>query len=632
MNGKKHVFKMVPGKPVSDTNGVPIFEGVPRLFPGDRGYRKHSEYNLAKVNFEALDDESKIELSLPLQLCQIKQAIAYNNKYTKEMLCLKEDGEKLNLCTIKRDKHADDKDYAKVELDEVPSLIKGKSYSLSIFDKESGECCIKSKIRTDSSFDFKSAKKSLGDTSNFSILLDDAYREISAVIPEFEVQGAGMYSYPFVSVDQANDKIASIPGLSLAYFNGRLVNIKITLLAGQESLCVIVYPEKHQYITLENSGDDYQLYLSDNQGNRIEEDPQNPITLIKSIVLNNSILYNDYSNLKEIISSSELEEIISSNTFTKIFAQDLTNDQLKTLANTLSNEQLQKIIPELSSNQLQVLAENLTDEQLQTLVDHLTNHQLQTLAQELNPEKLQIIVPILNDAQLEALVRDLNPEQVKEILPHLKVDQFKALIKTLNDEQFTVLAKDLAEHHLTILSKELEGDQLKALVNSLQEEQLKDLVNKLDPEKLEAIAQDLTDSNKIQIIIKSLVDNPDKLQAFARNMSNEQFKELLDNVGAEELKDIIHKLPYEKVTAVIGDLGNQDQSKAIIDALKEKFDEQNKKQEEMKEKLEELKELLEGDDIVNPNQFSYQHSSVVNEEYYLNSNDAYTVQDYSISV
>ncbi|MDX5495294.1 hypothetical protein [Wolbachia endosymbiont (group A) of Urophora cardui] len=115
-------------------------------------------------------------------------------------------------------------------------------------------------------------------------------------------------------------------------------------------------------------------------------------------------------------------------------------------------------------------------------------------------------------------------------------------------------------------------------------------------------------------------------------MSNEQFKELLDNIGAEELKDIIHKLPYEKVTAVIGDLSNQDQSKAIIDALKEKFDEQNKKQEEMKEKLEELKELLEGDDIVNPNQFSYQHSSVVNEEYYLNSNDAYTVQDYSISV
>ncbi len=608
MSGKKHVFKIVPGKPFSDTNGIPIFEGTPRLFPSDRGYRKHSEYNLAKVNFEALDDESKIELSLPLQLCQIKQVVVYgNNKFTKEMLCLKEDGEKLNLCTIKREKYANtsDKDYAKVELEEVPSLIKDKSYSLSILDKESGECCIKSKIRTDSSFDFESAKKSLSDTNNFSILSDPAREEILAVIPESK-EGIMSY-YPFTSVyDQANNRIASIPGLSLAYLNGRLVSIRITSLAGEESLCVFAKPQKHQYITLENSGDDYQLYLSDNQGNRIKEDPQNPTTtLLESIVLNNGILYNDYSNLKEIISSGELEEIISSNTFTKIFAQGLTGNQLKTLANTFSNEQLQKIIPELSSSQLQALAENLTDEQLKALVDHLTNHQLQTLAQELNPEKLQIIVPILNDAQLEALVRDLNPEQVKEILPHLKVDQFKALIKTLSDEQFTVLAKDLAEHHLTILSKELEGDQLKALVNSLQEDQLKDLVNKLDHEKLEAIAQDLTDSNKIQIIIKSLVDNPEKLQAFARNMSNEQFKELLDNVGAEELKDIIHKLPYEKVTAVIGDLGSKDQSKAIIDALKGELDEQS-------ELINELREELKG--FITPPPMDSPH--IIGEEYY----------------
>ncbi|WP_265032748.1 hypothetical protein [Wolbachia endosymbiont (group A) of Sicus ferrugineus] len=69
MSGKKHVFKMVPGKPFSDTNGIPIFEGTPRLFPGDRGYRKHSEYKLAKVNFEALDDESKIEL-IPIPTIQ----------------------------------------------------------------------------------------------------------------------------------------------------------------------------------------------------------------------------------------------------------------------------------------------------------------------------------------------------------------------------------------------------------------------------------------------------------------------------------------------------------------------------------------------------------------------------------
>ncbi|MDD9336229.1 MAG: hypothetical protein PV345_02585 [Wolbachia sp.] len=77
-------------------------------------------------------------------------------------------------------------------------------------------------------------------------------------------------------------------------------------------------------------------------------------------------------------------------------------------------------------------------------------------------------------------------------------------------------------------------------------------------------------------------------------MSNEQFKELLDNVGAEELKDIIHKLPYEKVTAVIGDLSNQDQSKAIIDALKGKLDEQSKQNKEMIEMLKQIKDDMPG--------------------------------------
>ncbi|WP_065094378.1 MULTISPECIES: magnesium transporter MgtE N-terminal domain-containing protein [unclassified Wolbachia] len=410
---------------------------------------------------------------------------------------------------------------------------------------------------------------------------------------------------------------------TFVYYGNELAKLSYTreLVQPFKTMCSSSIKSKkleYKYVTWEDSDTgNNKYYFSDEAGNIIDS-PDNK-------VLQDIMLYYGERHIRDVL-------LLLSSTFTKVFIQGLTDDQLKTLANTLSNEQLQKIIPELSSSQLQALAENLTDEQLQALVDHLTNHQLKTLAQELNPEKLQIIVPILNDTQLEALVRKLNSEQVKEILPHLKVDQFKALIKTLNDEQFTVLAKDLAEHHLTILSKELEGDQLKALVNSLQEDQLKDLVNKLDHEKLELIAQDLTDSNRIQVIIKSLADNPEKLQAFAHNMSNEQFKELLDNIGAEELKDIIHKLPYEKVTAVIGDLGSKDQSKAIIDALKEKFDEQNKKQEEMKEKLEELKELLEGDDIVNPNQFSYQHSSVVNEEYYLNSNDAYTVQDYSISV
>ncbi|AOV87680.1 MULTISPECIES: magnesium transporter MgtE N-terminal domain-containing protein [Wolbachia] len=372
---------------------------------------------------------------------------------------------------------------------------------------------------------------------------------------------------------------------TFVYYGNELAKLSYTreLVQPFKTMCSSSIKSKkleYKYVTWEDSDTgNNKYYFSDEAGNIIDS-PDNE-------VLQDIMLYYGERHIRDVL-------LLLSNAFTKVFIQGLTDGQLKTLANTLSNEQLQKIIPELSSSQLQALAENLTDEQLQALVDHLTNHQLKTLAQELNPEKLQIIVPILNDTQLEALVRKLNSEQVKEILPHLKVDQFKALIKTLNDEQFTVLAKDLAEHHLTILSKELEGDQLKALVNSLQEEQLKDLVNKLDPEKLEAIAQDLTDSNKIQIIIKSLVDNPDKLQAFARNMSNEQFKELLDNVGAEELKDIIHKLPYEKVTAVIGDLSNQDQSKAIIDALKGKLDEQSKQNKEMIEMLKQIKDDMPG--------------------------------------
>lgn len=73
-------------------------------------------------------------------------------------------------------------------------------------------------------------------------------------------------------------------------------------------------------------------------------------------------------------------------------------------------------------------------------------------------------------------------------------------------------------------------------------------------------------------------------------MSNEQFKALLDNIDANELKDIIHKLPYEKVTAVISDLSNQDQSKAIIDALKGKLDDQSKQNEEMIKILKQIKD------------------------------------------
>lgn len=530
MSGKKHVFKMVPGKKLLNATKWKILQDQmdSNKMLEDQVDSKGLTWNkLAKVGFIPLDDESDIALDLPIKFCGPKGS-------ARLVSCVQE-GEK---------------------------DLAGKNYYC------------------DNNQDL---------LTNCKVFIGGSFRDIK--------------------LDYVNN-----PN-SLAYINDQLMKVSVTKQAietfssdeKRSRIFLDIQPVEYQYVTWEESDTD-KYYFSDDQGNIIDSLDNEALQYIK--------LHSREQTIKDIISSNIPEDITLSNTFTKVFIQGLTDDQLKTLANTLSdkqlqkivpelnsnqlqvlaqnltNEQLQKIIPELNSNQLQALAKNLTNQQLQALVDHLTNHQLQTLAQELNPEKLQIIVPILNDAQLEALVRDLNPEQVKEILPHLKVDQFKALIKTLNDEQFTVLAKDLAEHHLTILSKELEGDQLKALVNSLQEEQLKDLVNKLDHEKLEAIAQDLTDSNRIQIIIKSLVDNPEKLQAFARNMSNKQFKELLDNVGAEELKEIIHKLPYEKVTAVIGDLSNQDQSKAIIDALKGKLDEQSKQNEEMIEMLKQIKDNM----------------------------------------
>ncbi|WP_039950621.1 hypothetical protein, partial [Wolbachia pipientis] len=312
MSGEKHVFKMVPGESFSDTNGIPIYEQFRQFFRGTE-QKKYSEYNLAKVNFEALDDTSKIELSLPLQMCRLeKGTVPHNvNTFTLEMLCLKEDGKKLNLSTIKQERSFDNNLYyygndyrmeLDVKLDEVLSLVKGKSYELSIFDKKSGECLIKSRIKTDSSFDFESAKKILNDTNNFFISFNIAENEMRVLYPKFEV-GPGIIKYPFISVyDQAKNVIASIPSLSLAYFNDRLVSIKPTSVGG--SSCILIEPVEYQYITLENSGDDYQIYLSDYQGNMIDRDSEEPtISLLHSVVLNKSISYNDYSNLKEIILS-----------------------------------------------------------------------------------------------------------------------------------------------------------------------------------------------------------------------------------------------------------------------------------------------------------------------------------------
>ncbi|MFP3035817.1 MAG: magnesium transporter MgtE N-terminal domain-containing protein [Wolbachia sp.] len=55
----------------------------------------------------------------------------------------------------------------------------------------------------------------------------------------------------------------------------------------------------------------------------------------------------------------------------------------------------------------------------------------------------------------------------------------------------------------------------------------------------------------MKVIVDSLID-PEKLQILAQNMSDEQFAKLLNELSPKDLKDIIHKLPYEKVISVVG--------------------------------------------------------------------------------
>ncbi|QOD38791.1 magnesium transporter MgtE N-terminal domain-containing protein [Candidatus Wolbachia massiliensis] len=316
---------------------------------------------------------------------------------------------------------------------------------------------------------------------------------------------------------------------------------------------------------------DVIAYFSDKNGTSTSNSNSNEWCIINII--------EDFKDLYNAISTSNI-----------CLLGDLTDIYIQDVAKYFTDSQLQTLIKHLTNEQLQILAEHLTDTQLEVLVDHLTNHQLQTFAQELNETKLKIIVPILNEDQLGFLVRGLHPEQLGDILPHLKTDQFKALIKNIDNYQLAELARDLADHHLSILSKELGYDQLQVLVHTLEEDKLKDLVNKLDDEKLEAIAQDLIEPSRVHIIIKSLANNPEKLQIFAHNMSDQQFAELLNNLNAEELKDIIHKLPYEKVAAVVGQSGDKTQLDTIVRVLEEKFGDHSAKQEEMMRILEQMKE------------------------------------------
>ncbi|WP_265032270.1 magnesium transporter [Wolbachia endosymbiont (group B) of Apotomis turbidana] len=372
---------------------------------------------------------------------------------------------------------------------------------------------------------------------------------------------------------------------SFAYDNDRLVKLSLNWGTGDKTGYHNFVGEelKYKYLTWEESGlGDDKYYFSDKEGNIIDS-PDNKI-------LQYSMPHHDTAKVIEDITSSKIpKSVLISSEFAKTFFKNLTGNQLETLADILNNEKLQILAKSLTNKQLQVLAENLTDGQFLALVDHLTNHQLQALTHTLDSKKLGIIVPLLNKDQVANLVTDFNLDQVKEIFPHLKMDQIPEVVKTISNDQFVELIKDAPEQILnTILNKALE-DRLPTLVKMLEGDRLHNLINKLDHKKLEIVARELTDdSDKIQMVVKSLANNPEKLKAFALSMSNEQFKELLDNLGAEELKDIIHKLPHEKVISVIGDLGSKDQSNAIIDALKEKFDKQSESINELHKKLEEF--------------------------------------------
>ena len=372
---------------------------------------------------------------------------------------------------------------------------------------------------------------------------------------------------------------------SFAYDNDRLVKLSVNWgLRDKTGYHDFIGEElKYKYLTWEESdlGDD-KYYFSDKEGNIIDS-PDNKI-------LQYSMPHHDTAKVIEDITSSKIpKSVLISSEFAKTFFKNLTGNQLETLTDILNNEKLQILAKSLTNKQLQVLAESLTDNQFRALVDHLTDHQLQALTHTLDPEKLRIIVPILNKDQITNLVKDLNLDQVKAIFPHLKMDQFMEAIKTISDDQFVELIKDAPEEVInTILSEALKS-RLPTLVHTLEEDRLHNLINKLDHKKLAIVARELTDDfDKIQMVVKSLANNSEKLQAFAHSMSNEQFKELLDNVDAEELKDIIHKLPHEKVMSVIGDLSSKDQSNAIIDALKEKFDKQSESINELHKKLEEF--------------------------------------------
>ncbi|MDX5518154.1 MAG: hypothetical protein O7177_00905 [Wolbachia endosymbiont of Andrena agilissima] len=126
---------------------------------------------------------------------------------------------------------------------------------------------------------------------------------------------------------------------TFVYYGNELAKLSYTreLVQPFKTMCSSSIKSKkleYKYVTWEDSDTgNNKYYFSDEAGNIIDS-PDNE-------VLQDIMLYYGERHIRDVL-------LLLSNAFTKVFIQGLTDDQLKTLANTLSNEQLQKIIPELT--------------------------------------------------------------------------------------------------------------------------------------------------------------------------------------------------------------------------------------------------------------------------------------------
>ncbi|WP_341822408.1 hypothetical protein [Wolbachia endosymbiont (group A) of Clivina fossor] len=91
MSGKKHVFKMVPGKSLVISEGMTCYPGknvcLGTSFSGRDNADVSRPYKIAKLAFIPLNDKSEEVLTLNVNFCQF-----HNGMYT----CLNESGQSLN--------------------------------------------------------------------------------------------------------------------------------------------------------------------------------------------------------------------------------------------------------------------------------------------------------------------------------------------------------------------------------------------------------------------------------------------------------------------------------------------------------------------------------------------------------